>query len=77
MTTPTIDELAAGCHSLVLRLPGAADVQRLLSEAVPEPIQVWQTPVPAGTDEPIARDRRRAESLRPIHQDGPPCGPWP
>ncbi|MFI2118471.1 amino acid adenylation domain-containing protein [Streptomyces rubiginosohelvolus] len=72
MTTPTIDELAAGCHSLVLRLPGAVDVQRLLSEAVPEPIQVWQTPVPVGTDEPIARDRRRAESLRPIHQDGPP-----
>lgn len=72
MTTPTIDELAAGCHSLVLRLPGTADPQRLLSEAMPEPVRVWQTPVPAGADQPTAQDRRRAESLRPIHQDGPP-----
>ncbi|MFF4059266.1 amino acid adenylation domain-containing protein [Streptomyces sp. NPDC001668] len=72
MTTPMIDELAAGCHSLVLRLPGTADPQRLLSEALPDPVQVWQTPVPAGADEPAGRDRRRAESLRPIHQDGPP-----
>ncbi|GAA1970841.1 amino acid adenylation domain-containing protein [Kitasatospora viridis] len=72
MTTPTIDELAAGCHSLVLRLPGAADPQHLLSGAMPGPVRVWQTPVPAGADEPLARDRRRAESLRPIHQDGPP-----
>ncbi|WP_416970708.1 amino acid adenylation domain-containing protein [Streptomyces sp. 4F14] len=72
MTTPTIEELAAGCHSLVLRLPGTADPRRLLSEALPEPVQVWQTPVPAGADEPAAQERRRAESLRPIHQDGPP-----
>lgn len=72
MTTPAIDELATGCHSLVLRLPGTTDPQRLLSEAMPDPVQVWQTPVPAGADEPTAQDRRRAESLRPIHQDGPP-----
>ncbi|GAA2596388.1 amino acid adenylation domain-containing protein [Streptomyces tubercidicus] len=72
MTRSTIEELAAGCHSLVLRLPGTADPQRLLSAAVSDPVQVWQTPVPAGADEPMARDRRRAESLRPIHQDGPP-----
>ncbi|MFG2228218.1 amino acid adenylation domain-containing protein [Streptomyces sp. NPDC048644] len=72
MTTPTTDDLAAGCHSLVLRLPGTADPQRLLSGAVPGPVRVWQTSVPAGADEPMAEDRRRAESLRPVHRDGPP-----
>ncbi|MFI5930586.1 amino acid adenylation domain-containing protein [Actinoplanes sp. NPDC051494] len=72
MTTPTIDDPAAGCHSLVLRLPGPADPQHLLSAAMPDPIRVWQTPVPAGADEPMAVDRRRAESLRPIHPGGPP-----
>ncbi|MGW1494557.1 amino acid adenylation domain-containing protein [Streptomyces sp. NPDC002402] len=72
MTTSTIDDLAAGCHSLVLRLPGTADPQHLLSGVTPGPVHVWRTEVPAGADEPTARDRRRAEALRPIHQDGPP-----
>lgn len=72
MTTSTIDDPAAGCHSLVLRLPGTADPERLLSGAMPDPVQVWQTSVPVGADEPTAEDRRRAESLRPIHRDAPP-----
>ncbi|WP_029897011.1 amino acid adenylation domain-containing protein [Nocardia brasiliensis] len=72
MTISTLNDPAAGCHSLVLRLPGAADPARLLSEAVSDPVQVWQTSVPVGADEPPAADRRRAESLRPIHPDGPP-----
>jgi amino acid adenylation domain-containing protein len=62
MTTATIDDPGAGCHSLVLRLPGA----------LPDAAQVWQTSVPVGADEPTARDRRRAESLRPIHRNAPP-----
>ncbi len=72
MTTSTIEDSAAGCHSLVLRLPDTADPQRLLSRAMPDPVQVWQTSVPVGADEPTAEERRRAESLRPIHRDGPP-----
>jgi amino acid adenylation domain-containing protein len=72
VTTSTIDDPAAGCHSLVLRLPGTADPERLLSGAMPDPVRVWQTSVPVGADEPTAEDRRRAESLRPIHRDGPP-----
>ncbi|WP_327063772.1 non-ribosomal peptide synthetase [Kitasatospora purpeofusca] len=72
MTTSTIDEPAAGCHSLVLRLPSGADPQHLLSGALPAPVRLWQTSVPAGADEPTAENRRRAESLRPIHRDGPP-----
>ncbi|WP_328958904.1 non-ribosomal peptide synthetase [Kitasatospora purpeofusca] len=72
MTTSTIDEPAAGCHSLVLRLPAGADPQHLLSGAMPDPVRLWQTSVPAGADEPMAEERRRAESLRPIHRDGPP-----
>ncbi|MBF6543381.1 amino acid adenylation domain-containing protein [Nocardia brasiliensis] len=72
MTISTLNDPAAGCHSLVLRLPGAADPARLLSEAVSDPVQVWQTSVPVGADEPPAADRRRTESLRPIHPDGPP-----
>ncbi|MCX4683054.1 non-ribosomal peptide synthetase [Kitasatospora purpeofusca] len=72
MTTSTIDEPAAGCHSLVLRLPSGADPQHLLSGALPAPVRLWQTSVPAGADEPMAENRRRAESLRPIHRDGPP-----
>ncbi|MFJ4096750.1 non-ribosomal peptide synthetase [Kitasatospora sp. NPDC089913] len=72
MTTSTIDEPAAGCHSLVLRLPTDADPQHLLSGAVPGPVRIWQTPVPSGADEPTAEHRRRAESSRPIHREGPP-----
>ncbi|WP_328609413.1 amino acid adenylation domain-containing protein [Amycolatopsis sp. NBC_00345] len=72
MTTSMIDDPAAGCHSLVLRLPGPADPERLLSAAMPDPVRVWATSVPAGADEPAAEDRRRAEALRPIHRDGPP-----
>ncbi|MGW4286925.1 amino acid adenylation domain-containing protein [Streptomyces sp. NPDC004673] len=72
MTTPTIDDSAAGCHSLVLRLPGTADPDRLLSGAIPAPVRVWQTSVPTGADEPTAEDRRRAEALRPIHAGAPP-----
>ncbi|WP_433574965.1 non-ribosomal peptide synthetase [Nocardia brasiliensis] len=72
MTISTFNDPAAGCHSLVLRLPGATDPARLLAEAVSDPVQVWQTSVPVGADEPQAADRRRAESLRPIHPDGPP-----
>ncbi|WP_280449459.1 amino acid adenylation domain-containing protein [Nocardia brasiliensis] len=72
MTISTLNDPAAGCHSLVLRLDGAADPARLLSEAVSDPVQIWQTSVPVGADEPPAAARRRAESLRPIHPDGPP-----
>ncbi|CAL9282696.1 amino acid adenylation domain-containing protein [Streptomyces sp. SudanB52_2052] len=72
MTTSTIDDLASGCHSLVLRLPDTADAQRLLSGVTPGPVHVWRTEVPAGSDEPTARDRRRTEALRPLHRDGPP-----
>ncbi|MFF7586079.1 amino acid adenylation domain-containing protein [Kitasatospora purpeofusca] len=72
MTTSTIDAPAAGCHSLVLRLPAGADPQHLLSGALPDPVRIWQTSVPAGADEPTAEERRHAESLRPIHRDGPP-----
>ncbi|MFB8241491.1 amino acid adenylation domain-containing protein [Kitasatospora purpeofusca] len=72
MTTSTIDAPAAGCHSLVLRLPAGADPQHLLSGAMPDPVRIRQTSVPAGADAPTAEDRRRAESLRPIHRDGPP-----
>ncbi|WP_280429600.1 non-ribosomal peptide synthetase [Nocardia brasiliensis] len=72
MTISTLNDPAAGCHSLVLRLPGATDPARLLSEAVSDPVQVWQTSVPVGADESPAAERRRAESLRPIHPDAPP-----
>ncbi|KOV10792.1 peptide synthetase [Streptomyces sp. XY431] len=44
----------------------------MLSGATPDPVRLWQTSVPAGADEPMAEERRRAESLRPIHRDGPP-----
>ncbi|WP_051740248.1 amino acid adenylation domain-containing protein [Kitasatospora sp. MBT66] len=72
MTTSTTDAPAAGCHSLVLRLPAGADPQHLLSGATPDPVRIWQTSVPAGADEPTAEARRHAESSRPIHRDGPP-----
>ncbi|MFB8171072.1 amino acid adenylation domain-containing protein [Kitasatospora purpeofusca] len=72
MTTSTIDAPAAGCHSLVLRLPAGADPQHLLSGATPDPVRIWQTSVPAGADAPTAEARRHAESSRPIHRDGPP-----
>ncbi|MEV6850967.1 non-ribosomal peptide synthetase [Actinoplanes sp. NPDC051411] len=71
MTTPTTDA-AAGCHSLVLRLPGPDGPRHLRSAAMPGPVRIWPTPVPAGPDEPAAADRRRAESLRPIHPHSPP-----
>ncbi|MFE6746138.1 amino acid adenylation domain-containing protein [Kitasatospora purpeofusca] len=72
MTTSTTDAPAAGCHSLVLRLPADADPQHLLSGATPDPVRIWQTSVPASPDEPTAEERRRAESSRPLHRDGPP-----
>jgi amino acid adenylation domain-containing protein len=68
VTTSTIDDPPAGCHSLVLRCSGTEDPEHLRSGTV----QVWQTSVPVGADEPMAQNRRRAESLRPIHRNSPP-----
>lgn len=77
MTTSTARDRDAVCHSLVVRAPGPIDTARAQRQLAmgrqrwPElgPLRLWETAIPARSDEPVARDRADTEASRPVRAD--------